>query len=460
MNLTASLMSRCAAATHGIFISCIAATTVFILSGFSCAEEMTAESLLKSYVAEIKDEDADVTKALAAFKQRQFKDARKHLQAAVNLDPRLPPPGLLLARMFYAASRPAEARDELERVSRDHPSDPGPSLIFGESALAGRRYSEAELAFNKAADLARQMTSNQHRQKNVAVRIQQGLAGVAEAREDWATASKFLRSAVDADPKNASNVVRLARSLFKQGEHTESLKLIQKQWESDKESFQRPEISAALLFQQADDKKRAAELMKLAAKRDSDNEATQRFVAQWALEAGDFEFAQACADQAILVSNSSPASRLTAALVARYRNEYDVARELLESVHLELPTNLTAVTELALVLGELDGMESRSLRYAQLSVQLRPNLRTTPGRNAGVAVAWLLYRFGSKPQAEQILQQALSSGSISAESSYLAAVMLESSNPKAAKKLLDAAIRSGIVFHKYEHAQQLRTSLP
>ena len=424
------------------------------------ADEMTAESLLKSYVSEVNNKDDGVERALSAFKNRKFEDAREHLDSAVKSDPRLPPSGLLLARMFYAANRPIEARAELEQVSKNHPADPGPSLLFGELALAGQRFSEAELAFNKAVELSREVVSNEYRKRDVIIRCRKGLAAVAEARQDWGKAADLLRSVVDDDPDSAANVTRLSRSLFKNGEQKEALKLLQQQWESNKDGFQRPEISAAILYQQDGDKVKAAELMKMAAKRDPENAATLRFVAQWALENGDFALAQSCADQAMAVSDSSPGSRLTAAIVARHREQYELARERLESVHLELPTNLAAVTELALVLGELDGMESRALQYAELILRLKPDLRTLQGRNSSIAVAWLLYRFGRRPQSEQILQQALPAGAISAESSYLAAMMLESNRPKAAKELLDAAIRSGTVFHKREHAKKLQKSLP
>ena len=420
---------------------------------------MTTESLLKSYVDKVSKNDGDVDHALTAFKQRDFNGAREFLESAVKADKRLPPADLLLARMFYAANLPREARAALERVSRDHPGDPGPSLIFGELALEGRRIAEAEIALNKASDLARQVKANEHRKKNIQKRVQYGLAGVAEARGDWAGAAKLLRPVVDADPNNVKNVVRLARCLFKNGDHDASLPLLKELWDRDKDSMQRPEIVAALLFAESDDRKKAAELMQLAAQRDSDNEATQRFVGQWALESGDIQLAQRCADKALAASNSSLSSRLLMALVARYKGEYDIARELLESVHLEAPGNFAAVIELAIVLGNIDGMESRAIRYAQLAYRLQPDLRTSTGRNAAIALAWLLHRFGGKPQAEQILQQAISNGSISVESTYFAAIMLQADNPEAAKKLLTAALDSKRVFPNQQHAKDVLKSL-
>ena len=247
----------------------------------SWAEEMTAESLLQSYVAKVTPKHAGVTRAITAFKQRDFEEARQQLEAVCQADPQLPPARLLLARMFYAANQPQQARVELERVSRDDPSDPGPKLLNGEEALAAGRFSNAELAFRRANELAAQL-KNDHRKQNVFARTRQGFATIAEAREDWAEATKLLEEMADADPENMRTSIRLARAKFKKGDQDGALKLLQQLWEADKESIVRPEITAALLFNEAKDKKQAGRLLRLAADRDPEKESTQIFVAQWA----------------------------------------------------------------------------------------------------------------------------------------------------------------------------------
>ena len=184
-----------------------------------------------------------------------------------------------------------------------------------------------------------------------------------------------------------------------------------------------------------------------------------KFLSPSGLENGDLEFAQTCADRAMLASKSSLQSRLLAALVARYRKEHELAREMLESVHLESPRNLAAVIELAIVLSQIEGMESRAIQYAQLATQLQPDLRQAGGRNAAIALAWLLFRFGGRPQALQVLQQTLSAGSVSVESSYYAALILMPDNPAAAKQLLTAAVGSGRSFPGSDNAQALLNSM-
>ena len=176
----------------------------------------------------------------------------------------------------------------------------------------------------------------------------------------------------------------------KKGDQDGALKLLQQLWEADKESIVRPEITAALLFNEAKDKKQAARLLKLAADRDPEKESTQIFVAQWALENGDLDYAQQCVDRAMLASKSSLQSRLLAALVARYRKENELAREMLESVHLESPRNLAAVIELAIVLSQIEGMEASfdPVRAARHTITAGPTAAGGPQRRhrAGLVV--------------------------------------------------------------------------
>ncbi len=330
----------------------------------------------------------DVAGAIAVFKQRDFNQARELLEAAREADPELPPARLLLARMFLAAGQPVLARAELERVMQEHPQEPEAFLIAGEIALGDRRYSDADLAFRKSAELTLEAELSEYRKARTTSRTRLGLARIAEQREDWATAAKLLQPIVDEDPNNSDTVLRLARCLIRQsGSQKSAYELLQKHWVYGDAKVQRPEVTMGLLYLEANEIEKSARMMKEAAKRGPTDAATQLSVATWALEQGDFVMAQQCADRAVAASNSSIESRLVMALVARYREDYETAKELLESVHLESPGNLAAVIELAIVLPNIKGMENRGLQYAQLATKLQPNLGNPAGRNAAIALA-------------------------------------------------------------------------
>lgn len=420
--------------------------------------EMTAESLLEAYVEKVDVMHADVASALAVFKKGKFADARKLLTKATTADPALPPAGILLTRMFIAADQLRLASAELEKVIAEHPSDPEGYLGIGEVAVSERRFAIADLALQKATDFAKTKKFSTYRQKKMLSRIRIASAALAEHHEDWATVSKYLQPIVDDDLDQPAVVSRLARSLFKQGKEEAAFRLLQKHYDSDKDSdnVRRPEISVAMLFQEDDNKKKAAQSIKLAAKRDPGSVATQSFVATWALEQGDFVLAQQCADKAFANSKSSIPSRLLVALVARYKGEHDVAKEVLESVHLESPANLSAMIELSIVLREMKGMENRALQYAQVATKLQPNLKLPAGRNAAMSLAWVLNKLGGQPQAEEIVRQVLAAGPLGVESSYFAAkIVLPGKNRAAAKQLLKSALNSELIFPGHDDAKNL-----
>jgi hypothetical protein len=108
------------------------------------------------------------------------------------------------------------------------------------------------------------------------------------------------------------------------------------------------------------------------------------------------------------------------------------------------------------VLINIEGEENRGLQYAQMATKLQPDLRTSAGRNAVMALAWVLFRFDGQAEAEKILQQVLVVGQISVESTYYAArILLKGKNRQAARKLLEVVLATGKVFPGYEEAQQL-----
>lgn len=419
------------------------------------AEEMTATSLLTAYVEQVNDNHTDVTAALTVFKQGNFDQARQLLQKATVADPQLPPAGVLLTRMFLAAGQPVLASAELQRVTEQHPDDPEAFLGIGELSIAQNRPADARLAFDKASDLAKRKQLSKYRTQKMRYRMGMGLAALAEQQQDWATAIKHLQPIVDGQQHGSDVVVRLARSRFKLGEREPVFKLLQNQWHQSPRTMQLPELTMGLLCQEAGEQQQAAEWIRQAADTDQKSEATQSAVATWALENGDNDFAQTCAQQAADNSNGSIQSRLLLALVARYKKDYVTARQHLESVHLESPADLAAVIELSIVLSHIKGMENRALQYAQVGNKLQPDLKLPAGRNAAIATARILHRYGGEAEAEKIVRRVLKIGPVSVESSFYSAVILLKNDPATAKQLLRQLVDSQRIFPDYEAAKAL-----
>ena len=80
------------------------------------------------------------------------------------------------------AKRPKEAREALDHAVRGHPQRSGAVCSLGRHARCRRAFVEAELLYEKAAELAEKLTGDQPRQDRIQQAILNGLAGVAESQ--------------------------------------------------------------------------------------------------------------------------------------------------------------------------------------------------------------------------------------------------------------------------------------
>ncbi len=177
------------------------------------------------------------------------------------------------------------------------------------------------------------------------------------------------------------------------------------------------------------------------------------------MEAGELDLAQTCGERAIAISPDSVDAKLVAGLVARYQQDYPRARKALEAAHLQSPSNLAAMLQLSVVLAEL-GLDRAALDYAEISRRVYADLSKGSGREAAVTLAWVLYRQGRGPEAQQQLQRALTGGGVSSESSYFAArILYQQGNRKDAKTWLEAALRNDRVFPGRKDAEKLLSTL-
>lgn len=418
------------------------------------AQELTSSVLLRPHIENLNAKHDDVTQAIEIFKTGDFTQAKKLLDSVCEADTALPPSELLLAAMFQAANRPILARAELENAMQNRPTDPGALLILAESAIQNRRYPEAEILFERASQLAIKLTNNGYRKQNIQNRIALNSAAIAEHKKLWSEAADLLKPLAIQTPNNSNVISRLSRSLFKSSKEDEALEVLEKHWNKNQTNTQRPEITMAILYQEANDLKQAEDLMIAASELDPMNAGNQTTVARWALENGKLELAKKCVSRAFKTQPNLE-TKLLSALVARYQEDYGAAKTILEAAHLESPANLGIILELAIALSNLKGEENRGLQYAQLAIKIQPDLRQPSGRNAAMSLAWLLYRFGNQAEAEKILENVLMAGQISSECSYFAARILMNKNRPAAKQLLEEIIKDGRQFPGFIEAKAI-----
>ncbi len=93
----------------------------------------------------------DVGEAIKRFNNRDQLGAQQFLEAARRKDEKLPPVGLLIAKMYLLSGQGPAARAALEKaVMEDASDDPEPYLLLAEDAVSTGRIIEGDALFDKA----------------------------------------------------------------------------------------------------------------------------------------------------------------------------------------------------------------------------------------------------------------------------------------------------------------------
>jgi len=416
----------------------------------------------------------DVKSAITFFSNGDIDAARSSLKTAIKNNPQLPPPDVLLARLCLKANQVTTARSLFEKTIVDVPDDPEAYVALGEFAYREGHMTNAELLFAKGRSLCESYKKNQKRQRNLRIRAFAGLAAVAETRRQWDAAEKLLKAWLKIDPENTLAQTRLGRTQFHQAvalgtpkspgakeKYSESYATFRKLYEQD-DSAPRPEINMALLFEQADMRPNAKQLMeRVFSRAGKDDLNTRLAVAQWALEAGELDMAKKSATEAMKLKGNplqSFQAKMIGGMVARYSKDYAAAEKLFISAHLQSPSNFATINHLALSLAEQSDAEKRrlALEYADLNARAHSDLGQSAGRQAAMTRAWILYTQGRENEAVRTVQATLRSGGLGGESAYYAARILEAKGgANAAVQLLQPLLKSDRGFIHREDAKKL-----
>src|SRR5207253_2633132 len=101
----------------------------------------------------VKDTE-EIDKAFKAFRERNYDQCLKGLEAVVKKRADLSPARILLAALFLQNSQIDNGRAAAEQAIAEDPGHPDGYLLLGKLALHERRTTDAGLQFEKAATLA------------------------------------------------------------------------------------------------------------------------------------------------------------------------------------------------------------------------------------------------------------------------------------------------------------------
>jgi Tfp pilus assembly protein PilF len=421
----------------------------------------------------------DVEKALEKFNQRAFDEAEKALEDAVLRHPELPPAQVIMAQWFAQANQAFLMRMALEKSILKSATDPEAFVIFGNIALQDRRVTEAALLFAKAKELLTTFKQPGERKSILEPQTISGLAAVAEAREEWATAQSNLETLLklvsdrkaggkeEEAKKNQETAValqRLARALFQQKKPAESLTKLREAAAADKENVLTPEAALARFYEQYGDHANAVKWMANALKAAPEDLRTRLVEGQWALETGDLKEAETHAMKAKTIDPKSVDAKILHGVIELFKKDYKGAEKDFEDAHLMTPGNFAATNNLALALCEQkdDAKLRKALEYASTNFQSNQK-----NPEAASTLGWVWYKNKDLDKAQQALQIAIQSGNLSADTAYYVAQVLfdrsQLTNDKTqkdqAKSFLEAAVKNTRPFSMRPEAQILLDKL-
>jgi tetratricopeptide (TPR) repeat protein len=223
-----------------------------------------------------------------------------------------------------------------------------------------------------------------------------------------------------------------------------------------------PEISLALLHEQAGSRDQAEKLFGEAVKAAPSDLNTRLAMVQWALIAGKNELAAKNVAAAQKLDADSLQVKLATGLAARFAGNHKDAMNAFDGALKQSPRNFTAMNQLALTL--IDSTEEkeriRALGYAHLNAQINSNRKARAGREATVTLAWILFRIGHADVAERVLKGILNAGSIGSESAYyVALILIDRGQAATAQNILKTALRGDSQFSGRPEAQRVLDDL-
>jgi len=425
----------------------------------SAVAQVTAQTLIGKAVSD-DSLTKEINNAIARFRDRDIDGCLAILERARSQNPKLPPPGVMMAMLWLSVNQIQPARLELENVAVKFPEDPEPYLMLGDLAFQERRITESAVLFDKAAALTAAFSGNPKRKRDFDIRSNAGNAAVAEARRQWEEARTYLTKWLALDPDNASAHQRMGITLFQLGQEQEALARFREARKLDGKALQ-PELALARLYDDAKKKDTARTLIEQAVKASPDDAGVQLAAAQWYLGQNDLEKARAAADTALKIDPRSLDGKIVRGAIARIARDYKTAEQFFNEAHVQSPGNFAASNSLALVLIESDDKDLRQRAMEMAEANVAMHRENSPQQvNALTTLAWVYYKMGRREDAERILEQVRRSNALSSDGAfYVATILTDRGEKDLARKILDEVLANEPMFATRSDAVDLLSKL-
>ena len=393
----------------------------------------------------------EVAEAIEKFKGNDLRGAMERFAAAAAKYPELPPGELVIAELFSETGQRDRAILALDTAARNFPNDPETYMLLGNLAFQENRNTEARLNYDKAVDLMQTYRGDSLRLRRLELRLNAGMASLAERFKLWEEALGYLERWVKLDSKNAMARVRYARALFRVNKGKDAFRELQAARIINPEILPTPILIAQFYMEDGNDEL-ARQWLESAEKKYADDMNARLVLSNFYWSNGQFDAAKRHAQAAAKLDDSNANANLMAGRAAHYDHDFAAARQYLEQAHKIEPDNFSARNYLALALAT-DGDPESVKTAVQLAESTSKSVPTSA--EALVTHAYALYKAGSKAEAASMLQRAAAARR-SPNMSYIFAYFLATEGKQEqAVPFLEEALREKALFIFRRDAEKL-----
>jgi tetratricopeptide (TPR) repeat protein len=454
--------SRSAAAT-GSFGRALCLGAAMLVStgllGRVSSAQVTVQTLIGRAVTD-DTHNTEINNAITRFRDRDVEGCRALLERVHSEDPKVPPPGVMMATLWLGVKQVPAARAELDKTAARFPDDPEAFLVLADLAFQDRRVTDAAVLFDRATLLTDKFSGNAKRKRDFDIRCNAGEAAVAEARGNWEQALQRIQEWVKIDPDSSSAQQRLGGALYRLDRSEEALAAFREARKLD-ESLLQPELLLARLYDQDKKVDKARELVDAAVKIAADDVNVRIGAASWFLNHGDTVAASENAQAGLQLDPKSLEAKLINGTVARVKRDFDTAEKFFSEAHTQSPRNFPAADSLALVLAESADKDKlqQALELAETNMAMVKDNQPLELTSA-TTLAWVYYKLGRVADAEKILAQVAQNNALTADGAYyIARILNDKGETEQARRLLDQVMSNEPMFANRAAAEQLIESI-
>jgi tetratricopeptide (TPR) repeat protein len=390
------------------------------------------------------EKNQSVQEALKAFNARNLVEAERILREAKKASTALPAPEVVLSRWLFSSNQIALATAKVESYLVSQPNDLDALLLLVEVAMQSQRWTEAWLLLEKINtifDNAALAVSESPAMRELRLEVLKLQGETAAQRKDWKTAEGIFLRMMELAPASGQPHWSLGRLRLAQGDIDGAFDRMKQGRKLDNKLPQPQLIIAVSLAKDSPPNVEIIEKWFQAGIKAEDAQAVNWHVyAKWLLENDRPQDVMRISDKINAAWTSDRSSQFLKGLAYRYLGDLNAAETIFKKLHQDNGDDVESSDQLALVLVEQTD-ESKRARAKQLS---DTNLNRMPKSESIIAsAAWIEFKLGSIDVADQMLGKLTSSTTISPQTAYYVAQVLQARGKAAeARGILEAACKA------------------